>query len=69
MLGRAEIDDDPRCKELRELNAQMLGAYRKQQWDATKTLIERCRKLERIEAYQHDPPPPDWNGVYEAEWK
>jgi hypothetical protein len=25
--------------------------------------------LERIEAYQHDPPPPDWNGVYEAESK
>jgi adenylate cyclase len=83
VLGRAEIDDDPRCKELRELNAQMLAAYRKQQWDATKALIERCRKLangfgldglydmylERIGAYQHDPPPPDWNGVYEAESK
>ena len=83
VLGRAEIDDDPRCKELLELNAQMLASYRKQQWDATKTLIERCRKLasgfgadglydmylERIEAYQNDPPPPDWNGVYEAETK
>ena len=83
VLGRAEIDDDPRCQELRELNAQMLADYRKQQWDATKALIERCRKLadgfgidglydmylERIEAYQHDPPPPDWNGVYEAESK
>src|SRR3984885_9315040 len=83
VLGRAEIDDDPHCKELRELNAQMLADYRKQQWDATKALIERCRKLadgfgidglydmylERIEAYQHDPPPPDWNGVYEAESK
>src|SRR3984885_2972009 len=83
VLGRAEIDDDPRCKELLELNARMLAGYRKQQWNATKTLIERCRKLasgfgadglydmylERIEAYQHDPPPPDWNGVYEAEAK
>jgi adenylate cyclase len=83
VLGRAEIDVDPRCKELRELNAQMLATYRKQQWDATKALIERCRKfgngfgvdglydmyLERIKAYQHDPPPPDWNGVYEAESK
>src|SRR6202451_4101194 len=83
VLGRAEIDDDPGCKELRELNAQMLTAYRKQQWDAPKALIDRCRKLansfgvdglydmylERIEAYQHDPPPPDWNGVYEAESK
>jgi adenylate cyclase len=83
VLGRAALDNDPRCKELRELNAQMLATYREQQWDATKALIERCRKLangfgvdglydmylERIEAYQHDPPPPDWNGVYEAESK
>lgn len=83
VLGRAEIDDDPRSKELRELNAQMLACYRRQQWDATTTLIDRCRKLanafgvdglydmyvERIAAYRADPPPPDWNGVYEAETK
>jgi adenylate cyclase len=83
VLGRAEIGDDPRCKELLELNAQMLANYRKQQWDATKALIARCAKLagafgadglydmylERIEAYQHDPPPADWNGVYEADTK
>jgi adenylate cyclase len=83
VLGRAEIDDDSRCKELIELNAQMLSSYRTQQWDAATALIERCRKLagsfgadglydmylERIEAYRHDPPPPDWNGVYEAETK
>ena len=33
VLGRAEVDDDPRCKELRDLNAAMLASYRKQQWD------------------------------------
>jgi adenylate cyclase len=83
VLGRAEVDDDPRCRELRELNASMLASYRKQQWDNAKSLIDRCRKLadgfgvrglydmyvERIEAYHLDPPPPDWNGVYEAESK
>src|SRR5579863_2125564 len=83
VLGRSEVEQDPRCRQLRELNAGMLASYRKQQWDATKTLIERCRKLasgfgadglydmylERIDAYQNDPPPPDWNGVYEAETK
>jgi adenylate cyclase len=83
VLGRADIDDDPRCQELRELNAQMLACYRQQQWDATKALIDRCRKLangfgvdglydmylERIEGYRIDPPPRDWNGVYEAETK
>ncbi|HKM87219.1 MAG TPA: adenylate/guanylate cyclase domain-containing protein [Xanthobacteraceae bacterium] len=83
VLGRAEVDDDPRCKELRDLNAAMLSAYRKQQWDEANGLIEHCRKLangfgvdglydmylERIEAYRADPPPPDWTGVYEAESK
>ena len=26
VLGRAEVEQDPRCRELRELNAQMLVA-------------------------------------------
>ena len=61
----------------------MLAAYRKQQWDEAKGLIDRCRKvangfgvdglydmyIERMAAYQTDPPPADWNGVYEAESK
>jgi adenylate cyclase len=83
VLGRTEIVDDPRCGELLELNAQMLAAYRKQQWDEAQRLIARCRKVangfgvdglydmyaERIEVYRGDPPPPDWTGVYEAESK
>jgi adenylate cyclase len=61
----------------------MLASYRKQQWDEALGLINRCRKLangfevaglydmyvERIEAYRADPPPPDWDGVYEAHSK
>jgi adenylate cyclase len=83
VLGRAELNDDPHCRELRDLNAQMLASYRRQRWDEAKGLIDRCRKfangfgveglydmyLERMAAYQLDPPPPDWNGVYEAESK
>jgi adenylate cyclase len=83
VLGRAEVAEDPRCGELVDLNGQMLATYRKQQWDEAKTLIMRCRKLangfgvdglydmylERIEAYQADPPPSDWDGVYHAESK
>jgi adenylate cyclase len=83
VLGRTEIADDPRCRELCDLNANMLAAYRKQQWDEAVNLGDRCRKLgdgfgvaglydmylERIQAYRADPPPPDWNGVYEAESK
>ncbi|MDE1971586.1 MAG: adenylate/guanylate cyclase domain-containing protein [Hyphomicrobiales bacterium] len=83
VLGPAALADDPRCRELQNLNAQMLAAYRKQQWDEAIRLSDRCRKLansfgvdglydmyaERIDAYRADPPGPDWNGVYEAESK
>ena len=83
VLGRVEVAEDPRCTELRDLNAQMLAAYRKQQWDDAERLIERCRKLAggfgvdglyemyigRIAVYRAEPPPPDWTGVYEAESK
>jgi adenylate cyclase len=77
VLGRAEVSEDPRCNELRDLNTQMLAAYRKQQWDEAERLIERCRKLaggfgvdglyemykERIAVYRAEPPPADWTGV------
>jgi adenylate cyclase len=83
VLGRAEVAEDARCNELRDLNAQMLAAYRKQHWDEAERLIERCRKLAggfgvdglyemymaRIAVYRAEPPPPDWTGVYEAESK
>jgi adenylate cyclase len=83
VLGRAEAERDPRCAELRDLNAQMLGRFRKQDWDGALDLIQRCRKSangfdvaglydmyeERIEAYRAHPPGQDWDGVYEAESK
>ena len=83
VLGRSEIETDPRCRELRDLNGQMLASYRQQQWDEALGLLGRCRKLadgfdigglydmyvERIEAFRAAPPPADWNGVYEAETK
>jgi adenylate cyclase len=83
VLGRAEVEQDPRCPELRALNGQMLARFRKQEWDETLALIDRCRKIadgfdaaglydmyaERIEAYRAEPPPADWDGVYEAESK
>ena len=83
VLGRAEVDQDPRCRQLRELNAEMLASFRKQQWDEALELIGRCRKAadgfdvaglydmyeERIATYRAEPPGPDWDGVYEAESK
>ncbi len=83
VLGRADLEADPRCRELRELNAQMLARYRKQDWDGALDLIARCRKAadgidvaglydmyqERIATFRADPPGADWDGVYEAELK
>ncbi len=80
VLGPAELEADPRCRDLRDLNARMLASYRKQGWDEAQELLDRCRKLangfdvaglydmydERIAAFRAEPPPPDWNGVYEA---
>jgi adenylate cyclase len=83
VLGRSEIEADPRCKDLRDANAQMLGRFRNQRWEDAVELIARCRKFangfdlaglydmyeERIELYRAQPPGPDWDGVYEAETK
>jgi adenylate cyclase len=83
VLGRADVEHDPRCAELRDLNAQMLARFRQQDWDGALALIQRCRKCangfdvaglydmyeERIAAYRAEPPGPDWDGVYEAESK
>ena len=82
VLGRAELRDR-NFQELRELTARMLGYYREQDWMRALERIELCRKAaecfgigalydmytERIEAFRREPPPPDWNGVYEAESK
>ncbi len=83
VIGRADVAQDPRCRELTDLNARMLTSFRSQQWDEALRLIDRCRKLangfevaglydmyvERVSDYRADPPPPDWNGVYEAHTK
>ena len=83
VLGGVDVEQDPRCRELCDLNTSMLAVYRKQQWDEALRLIDRCHKLangfgvdglyamyaERIEVYRAEPPPPDWTGVYEAESK
>jgi adenylate cyclase len=83
VLGRSEVESDPRCGELREANAQMLTRFRHQQWDDALELLARCRKFangfdlaglydmyeERVAVYRAQPPGPDWAGVYEAETK
>jgi adenylate cyclase len=83
VLGHAELRQDPNFQDLRELTAGMLRSYREQDWTRALEAIELCRKAgerfgiaalydmyaERIEAFRRTPPPPDWNGVHEAESK
>jgi adenylate cyclase len=83
VLGHAELRQDPNFQDLRELTAGMLRSYREQDWTRALEAIELCRKAgerfgiaalydmyaERIETFRRTPPPPDWNGVYEAESK
>jgi len=83
VLGPSQVEADPRCGELREINAQMLGRFRSQQWDNALELVARCRKFangfdlsglydmyeERIALYRTHPPGADWDGMYEAETK
>jgi adenylate cyclase len=83
ILGHAELRQDPNFQELRQLTAGMLRSYREQDWTRAFEAIELCRKAgerfgiaalydmyaERIETFRRTPPPPDWNGVYEAESK
>jgi adenylate cyclase len=83
VLGRAELGQDSNFQELRELTAGILTYYRQQDWTRALEKIDVCRKAaerfgigalydmyaERIEAFRRHPPPPDWNGVYEAESK
>jgi adenylate cyclase len=83
VLGRAELGRDPNFLELQELTTKMLRYYREQNWTQALDTIEPCRKAaegfgvgalyhmyaERIEAFRRNPPPSNWNGVYEAESK
>src|SRR5580704_3292150 len=83
VLGRSEVETDPRCRDLREVNTQMLARFRKQQWDDALEMVARCRKFangfdisglydmyeERIGLYRAHPPDADWEGVYEVETK
>ena len=83
VLGRADLGRNADFLQLHELTTKMLRYYRAQDWTQALDTIESCRKAaegfgvgalydmyaQRIEAFRHNPPPPDWNGVYEAESK
>jgi len=83
ILGGSDIAGSPDFQKLKEQWGEVLAAYRQQRWRAVIALIETVRPLGEkfslhklftvyhIRAHQFalKPPPPDWDGVYDAEAK
>ncbi len=83
LLGSEELAAKPSFRELDRVHGEMLAAYRGQHWDAAAAALSACRGLgadlglgalhrlyeERIAAFRTVPPPPDWDGVYDAKTK
>jgi adenylate cyclase len=72
----------PDFQTLKEAQDRMLAHYRAKEWDQADAALAECRTLapallhglydlyaRRIAAYRADPPPADWDGVYEAKTK
>ncbi len=83
LLGRPVMAGDKDFKAMKIAFAELLTAYRGQQWAAAEAALGRVsetgsvfgiKKLaglfaERIARYRLSPPPADWDGVYQAEEK
>ncbi len=83
LLGDRSVRDGAVFAELAPRHAEMIAAYRGQGWDRAFKLAIACRGLaagleidglyrlylERITAYDLEPPPKTWTGVYVAESK
>jgi adenylate cyclase len=74
LLGKVS-ELDPSQAELRDVYADGLAAYRRQDWDAAEQRFNACTRLrasdgpagvlrERCVAFRAAPPPPDWDGVW-----
>jgi adenylate cyclase len=78
IAGREDVAQSGRFQRLRNLTIEMLACYRARDWDGALAAIERGRKTDeaqalellyslyeaRIESYQKNPPPEDWNGAF-----
>jgi adenylate cyclase len=81
LLGDAEAAKSPSFQQLKEVHANLLAAYRRQDWPAAHVALAFCRPLapalaalydvyeQRIAEFEVSPPPPDWDGVFAATTK
>ena len=72
----------PEYQALKDAQSRLLAHYRAKEWDQAETALAECRALapallgglyelyeRRIAHYRIDPPPANWDGVYEAKTK
>jgi adenylate cyclase len=78
IAGREDTAQSGRFQRLRNLTIEMLACYRSRDWEGALAAIERGRKSDdghalellyglyetRIQGYQKNPPPEDWNGAF-----
>jgi adenylate cyclase len=83
ILGDSDVAASKDFKELRELWGEVLTSYRRQDWAAVISLLERVRPLgeqfalhrlidlyhERTRQFAVEPPPINWDGVFDAKAK
>jgi adenylate cyclase len=83
LMGDAEVAQDPEFLAMKAANDEMLTTYRDQQWSKAHDLVAKLRDVgkrfnldvlcdlydARINAYEEDPPPADWDGVFIATTK
>src|ERR1700716_3911909 len=78
IAGREDTAQSGRFQRLRNLTIEMLACYRSRDWEGALGAIERGRRTDdahalellynlyeaRIQGYQKNPPPEDWNGAF-----
>lgn len=78
IAGREDVAHSGRFQRLRNLTIEMLACYRSRDWEGALAAIERGRQTDdrnalellynlyeaRVQGYQNNPPPKDWNGAF-----
>ena len=81
-LGDQAVAATAEFQRLHDAQSRLLAHYRAKEWDQAEAVLAECRALapallnglyelyeKRIAHYRIDPPPADWDGVYEARTK